>query len=416
MCPERIIARSLAHVPNTNAVSLFSWWTCCGSCFSHVGSFTAWSSAREPTQVFILLETIYHEFDMIAKRRRVFKVEVVGDCYVAVCGLPDPRADHAVVMCKFALECVREMKRLTQDLEVELGPDTTELCLRAGLHSGPVVAGVLRGEKSRFQLFGDTMNTASRMESTGITNRVQISQETADLLIEANKKHWFELRQDKVEAKGKGELTTFLLKSGTSSDLQRPSLGYSSSDENSSAGTSLNSFVEDSQVVDKRNRIAEWTIEILAGLLKEIELRRQALQRNTDGKQVLRRLEQTATFHENGVTVISEVKEIIELPNFDAVAAKREARIDADTITLPDEAFAELRDFVQTVASMYHDNREWPIMTLENAMLSSLSPIVFRVNYSISQFPPCQSCDHECGQASKSYCSTGCGGAQGILA
>ncbi len=76
-------------------------------------------------------------FDMIAKRRRVFKVEVVGDCYVAVCGLPYPRVDHAVVMCKFALECVKEMNRLTQELEVELGPDTTELCLRAGLHSGP---------------------------------------------------------------------------------------------------------------------------------------------------------------------------------------------------------------------------------------------------------------------------------------
>lgn len=61
-------------------------------------------------------------------------------------------------MAKFAMECVREMDRVTQELEVELGPDTTELRLRVGLHSGPVVAGVLRGEKSRFQLFGDTMS------------------------------------------------------------------------------------------------------------------------------------------------------------------------------------------------------------------------------------------------------------------
>jgi class 3 adenylate cyclase len=107
--------------------------------------------------VFILLETIYHEFDAIAKRRRVFKVEVVGDCYVAVAGLPDPRPDHALVMAKFASECIDEMNRCTRELEVELGPDTTELSLRGGLHSGPVVAGVLRGEKARFQLFGDTM-------------------------------------------------------------------------------------------------------------------------------------------------------------------------------------------------------------------------------------------------------------------
>lgn len=119
--------------------------------------FTAWSSAREPSQVFTLLETIYHEFDAIAKKRRVFKVEVVGDCYVAVCGLPDPREDHAVVMARFAHECLRRMLDLTRQLEIQLGPETTDLGLRVGLHSGPVVAGVLRGEKSRFQLFGDTV-------------------------------------------------------------------------------------------------------------------------------------------------------------------------------------------------------------------------------------------------------------------
>lgn len=76
-------------------------------CVCLVRRFTAWSSAREPSQVFILLETIFHEFDRIAKRRRVFKVEVVGDCYVAVCGLPDPRTDHAVIMAKFAMDCVK---------------------------------------------------------------------------------------------------------------------------------------------------------------------------------------------------------------------------------------------------------------------------------------------------------------------
>ena len=73
--------------------------------------------------------------------------------------MPDPRPDHAVVMAKFSSECVHEMARISVELESELGPDTSELALRGGLHSGPVVAGVLRGEKSRFQLFGDTMNT-----------------------------------------------------------------------------------------------------------------------------------------------------------------------------------------------------------------------------------------------------------------
>ena len=79
---------------------------------------------------------------------------------VAVTGLPDPNKDHAVVMARFAFECLYHMHELTRSLENALGPGTTDLALRVGLHSGPVTAGVLRGEKSRFQLFGDTMNTA----------------------------------------------------------------------------------------------------------------------------------------------------------------------------------------------------------------------------------------------------------------
>lgn len=92
--------------------------------------FTAWSSVREPSQVFTLLETIYHAFDEIARKRRVFKVETVGDCYVAVCGLPDPRKDHAVNMCRFARDCMYRMWALTKSLEVVLGPDTGELSIR----------------------------------------------------------------------------------------------------------------------------------------------------------------------------------------------------------------------------------------------------------------------------------------------
>ena len=164
--------------------------------FADIAGFTAWSSVREPTQVFILLETLYRAFDEIAKRRRVFKVETVGDCYVAVTGLPDPRKDHAIAMSRFARECMLRMQVLVRKLEVTLGPDTGDLSMRMGLHSGPVTAGVLRGERSRFQLFGDTMNTAARMEHTGLRDRIQVSQETADLLIAAGKTTWVTRRDD----------------------------------------------------------------------------------------------------------------------------------------------------------------------------------------------------------------------------
>ena len=102
------------------------------------------------------MEHIYLAFDKLAYRHGVFKVEVVGDCYVAVAGLPDTRDDHAIAAARFAKDCIRTLRKLTQQLELVLGPDTADLQLRVGLHSGQVTAGVLRGERSRFQLFGDT--------------------------------------------------------------------------------------------------------------------------------------------------------------------------------------------------------------------------------------------------------------------
>lgn len=145
-------------------------------------------------------------------------METIGDCYVAVCGLPTPRKRHAAIMTRFARQCLFQLNEITLKLEDVLGPGTRELDMRVGLHSGAVIAGVLRGERARFQLFGDTVNVASRMESTGQRRKIQVSKETADLLRADGKGHWLEPRADAVVAKGKGELQTFWVTSGMSSE------------------------------------------------------------------------------------------------------------------------------------------------------------------------------------------------------
>lgn len=116
-------------------------------------------------------------------------------------GLPNAQSQHATIMAEFAHECMKKMHQMLPRLSQALGPDTLTLQLRFGLHSGAVTAGVLRGAKARFQLFGDTVNTASRMESTGVKGKIQASDSTAHLLVTNGKRDWVVPREEKVHAK-----------------------------------------------------------------------------------------------------------------------------------------------------------------------------------------------------------------------
>jgi class 3 adenylate cyclase len=327
--------------------------------FADIAGFTAWSSSREPAQVFMLLETLYHAFDDIAKKRRVFKVETVGDCYVAVSGLPDPRKDHAVVMARFAKDCMHRMHFLTKRLEVSLGPDTAELSLRIGLHSGPVTAGVLRGERSRFQLFGDTMNTASRLESTGLRDRIQISQDTANILIRAGKAEWFKPRDDVVVAKGKGEIKTYWLSVGEKGNGTSATESTHNSEDggfNSLAQTLGGSDIDGTgsghQIYrlasEKATRLIDWNVDILARLLKQKMASRKM--------SVFRSGAVHSSVHEANIvgTVLDEVKEVINLPAFDIRSVKHQQ--DPDAIELEPAVMCQLREYVSNVAAMYKDN------------------------------------------------------------
>jgi len=280
-----------------------------------ISGFTAWSSTCEPTQVFILLETIYRAFDEIAAKRRIYKVETEGDCYVAVSGVPDSRKDHAVAMARFAVDCMHRMHALTRKLEVMLGPDTADLSLRVGIHSGPVTAGVLRGERSRFQLFGDTMNTASRMESNGIPGKIQISEDIAVLLRDAGKETWFHPRADKIVAKEKGSLQTYWLDMNRSSNDVR---SERRSTDNSSSGegdpTVGVSQVDQTALSSKQMRLVQWNVDVLGSLLKKVIAHREEGEKSMKSE-----LRCTKSTPEPEMTVLEEVKEIVELP--DAIKA-----------------------------------------------------------------------------------------------
>lgn len=89
---------------------------------------------REPSQVFLLLETLYAAFDKLCRRYKIFKVETIGDCYVAVSGLPEYTPEHAIDMARFAQEIMVQMNKIVKQLEVALGPETGDLALRIGIH------------------------------------------------------------------------------------------------------------------------------------------------------------------------------------------------------------------------------------------------------------------------------------------
>ena len=169
-------------------------FSCATVMFADISGFTSWSSNRNPVDVFQLLELLLKDFDIVGLQTGVFKVSAIGDCYLETSGLPDIRDDHKEVIAKISVECQNIFEVVPTELLYTLGSEITDIKLRCGLHYGTVTDGVLRGLQSRFEIFYDTVNTASRMESTGTPTRIQLSWATTDLLIKAGKESWFKPR------------------------------------------------------------------------------------------------------------------------------------------------------------------------------------------------------------------------------
>ena len=261
---------------------------------------------------------------------------------MAVCGLPEVNTEHATVMAKFARECVVKFNEVVQGLEMTLGPDTGELAVRIGLNSGPVTAGVIRGERARLQLFGDTVNTAARIESTGTRGRIHLSEQTANLLKLSGCEAWFQPRRDVVSAKGKGRMTTFWLNQNTAevSSLNR---------------SSLHNSREDASLHERLERCIDWNTELLVGLLKKVVAHRIALRGPSaikDAASASGHLKSKAMNIGEGQLIVEEVANIIELPDFD----DRASGADPEAFVLPAKVVSQCRAYVAVVASMYRNN------------------------------------------------------------
>jgi class 3 adenylate cyclase len=168
--------------------------------FGDLVGFTVMSSKIGPDEVVNLLNGLFTRFDDIAQELGVEKIKTIGDAYMAVCGLPNPQADHAARM----MEMARRMLAATRDYGRSAG---MEMDLRIGINSGPVVAGVIGVSKFIYDLWGDTVNIASRMESHGLPGTIQVTRSVYEQL----KDNYRFRERGPVEVKGKGLIETWLL-------------------------------------------------------------------------------------------------------------------------------------------------------------------------------------------------------------
>jgi class 3 adenylate cyclase len=168
--------------------------------FTDFSDFTLAASTMPPDRMVAELNDIFAAFDKITDECGIEKIKTIGDAYMAAAGVPTPCVDHAQ-------RCVRAGLGMVSYLEHRNQTAAFKWSLRVGIHTGPVVAGVVGTKKYAFDIWGDTVNIASRMESSGAIGRVNVSAYTYDLIRE----HYECEYRGKVEAKGKGAVDMYFV-------------------------------------------------------------------------------------------------------------------------------------------------------------------------------------------------------------
>ena len=195
-----ILPRSIADRLKADAGTIADQFAAASILFADVVDFTPLAHRLQPAEVVGILDHLFTHFDVLADRYGVEKIKTIGDCYMVAAGVPAPRADHARVMALMAIDMREAMH--AQDAVGHLG-----LEIRVGINSGPVVAGVIGRKRFLYDLWGDAVNTASRMESHGTPGQIQVTRATYELLRDE-----FELQpRGTIPIKGKGDVETWYL-------------------------------------------------------------------------------------------------------------------------------------------------------------------------------------------------------------
>jgi class 3 adenylate cyclase len=172
--------------------------------FADIVDFTSHAERSPPEATVALLNDLFSQFDGLTEARGLEKIKTVGDAYMVAGGLPDPRPDHPVAVAELALGMLELAARRSL-------PDGGPVRLRIGIASGPVVAGVIGRRRFSYDLWGDTVNTASRMETTGVPGCIQVTERTRELLGE----RYLIRERGMIQVKGKGEMRTYFLSGRT---------------------------------------------------------------------------------------------------------------------------------------------------------------------------------------------------------
>jgi adenylate cyclase len=195
-----ILPRSIADKLKAETQTIADQFSSASILFADVVDFTPLSERLPPTEVVGLLDHLFSHFDALAERYELEKIKTIGDCYMVAAGVPSPRPDHARALALMALDMQLAMRSV--DEVGHLG-----LTLRVGINSGPVVAGVIGRKRFLYDLWGDAVNTASRMESHGTSGRIQITRATKELLED----EFVCEPRGTIPVKGKGEVETWYL-------------------------------------------------------------------------------------------------------------------------------------------------------------------------------------------------------------